>query len=393
MPAPTKKSQGAPGNARDPLANLLYQWFSPLTFGIFIFLADVVVDAWLGWRYQVFFTSGPTPGLLQDPSALLTDFVVNPLLAGTYLWTSRWSMGLLARPSLASALEDQQRITTLEALQRALYRNRWIFALVSAVAVLGAILQVGSYMGWFPWRTIEGYLYLHNGAMSIYRAPFWFLTLYAVLYTAFNTIVFVYIVFRLFDGQYLKLQLLHPDGCGGLSDFSEYAVTGAALVVPAGVLVSTVVITATAQQTLMTAYPVWVMLIAYVILAPTLLLLPLYAAHRAMVRTREAALLSIATVYDREYQRVTEELSKKTSASNRAAPAAAAQRSTMEASQQEALEHLEQIKRHYERTAGDFPTWPLNTSVVRRFAAVVLSPIVPALISIAIDLLRQRLLP
>ncbi len=365
-------------DARDPIAHFLSgtMGFTPITFGLFILVADLIVDTWLGWRYQVFLTTGPTPGILQDVSALVTDLIVNPLLCGTYLWTSRWAADLFRRLGENQFFESQIRVKNSEAMRQALYGDRRLFGLVLVLALIGTISQVGAYKGWFPWRTIEGVLYLHNGDMSFFRAPFWFITLHNAMYTIFNAAATVHVLHLLFQGQTLKLRLLHPDGCGGLGSFAEYASLGVVLITPLGILTSAAVIAATLKQTLATAYPVWILLAAYIILAPILLILPLYVIHKAMLHTKYTELQRIASVYDREYRQIAQAVLKTTQLENR----------TGDGEKKVGLERLNQIKQLYQTVQEEFPTWPLNVKIFRRYLATVVSPLLPALLSVLVDM-------
>jgi hypothetical protein len=372
-------------DAKDPLAFFLSDIlrFTPVTFGVFILVADVVVDAWLGWHFQVFFTAGPTPGLLQDASALITDFIVNPLLCGVYLWSSHWAADLFRRLRQPQFFDDAERVQNVEAQRQALFRSRPVFILAAILALIGTISQVGSYKGWFPWRTIEGVLYLHGGDLSFFRAPFWFITLYSTVYLIYNAAASVHVISRLFNGQRVRLQLLHPDGCGGLSSLARFAQAGLFLIVPLGALISVSIIQATVHRTLATAYPVWLMLAAYIILAPTLLILPLYAAHQAMVRTKDAELQKITEAYNREYVRITRIILDPECADPDLKEAPVGRDSTEPKAW---LTKLEQIKQLYQSVGNDFPTWPLNAKVIRRYTTAVVSPLVPAILSVGIDI-------
>jgi hypothetical protein len=352
---------------------------------VFIFVADLVVDAWLGWHFQVFFTTGPTPGLLQDTSALITDFVVNPLLCGIFLWTSCWAAEFFRRLSQAHVFENGALIKDSEARRQTLYRSRQAFTLAFILALIGTMSQVGSYKGWFPWRTIEGYLYLHNGDMSFFRAPFWFITLYGTLYIVFNTAVTVYLTYQLFNRQRVRLQLLHPDGCGGLGSLAEYASTGAILIVPLGALISTSIITATLHKTLAVAYPVWIMLSAYIILAPVLLVLPLYTAHKAMKRAKYAELHKIAEVYNQEYGQIAQMIWGAKRSELGPGEEQWQEKNVAKRKEKVRPERLEQIKQLYQTVENDFPTWPLNVRIIGRYVAIVVSPLLPAFLAIAID--------
>ena len=303
MPNLLSKSAISASTVKDPVARFLTERlkFTPIGFGLLVLLADAIVDDWLGLRFQVFFATGSTPGLLQDASALLTDFVVNPLICGTYLWTSRWAADLFQRLKESKVLDREDLIENADRQRQALFKRRGVSVAFGLIALFNTLSQVASYKGWVPWRTIEGYLYLHDGNMSFFRAPFWFIVLYAAIYILYNAGISVYIVNRLFANRKVRLQLLHPDGCGGLGSLAEYASAGVILIVPIGALTSASMMTAITQNTLAVAYPVWLMLFTYIVMAPLLLILPLYSAHKAMVRTKYAELHEISEAYDREY--------------------------------------------------------------------------------------------
>lgn len=338
----------------------------PLSFGVLVFLANVVVDLWLGFRYDVFFAPAGVelPGLLQDFTAIVVDFVSIPVIAGLYVWTTQGATRLFRRLYQSTVFQDEQRFVENVDRSRPLFRSRLAFHLIWIVSVLYALSQLAAYMDWVPWETAQGYLYLQP-VMSFWRTPFWLLNFYTLAYAAFNVAVTVVTLRRLFRTEKIKLLPLHPDKCGGLVSISQYSLKIGYAIASAGLVISAAALFELQQGSLREAYPIIVGVIAYIVLSPVFFFWPLGTAHSAMQEAKDAELLRLAQRYDRIYNRLKKEFDNLDDYDAEA----------------EKLQHLKDLY----AIAEDFPVWPFDISNLRRFFAVVTAPLVPALISILID--------
>ncbi len=373
----------------DPLAAALHGRLSPVGFGFLFLLANLAVDLFLGWRYGVFINTAPAgqpgfiPGLLQDMTALVVDFVSQPLIAGIYLWTTIGATVLFRQLQASEVFESKDLVAEKVDQRRPLFASRKVYYLITIVSLLYALSQVAAYMGWVPWSSAGGYLELQP-AMSFFRAPFWFLNLYTLLFGAFNVYVTVTILRDLFRSQSVNLIVLHPDRCGGLAGISRYSVKIAYAIASAGLVISAATVYELQRGSLSNALPILVGIVAYLVFAPLFFFWPLGTAHEAMRNAKEAELLELARRYDRIYSNLKLRVGRETDPEKKSPESD--QDKNRDDSVEADMRRLDYLKKLYE-IAEKFPVWPFDIENLRRFFAVITAPLIPAFISILIDLL------
>jgi hypothetical protein len=347
---------------------------SPVTFGLLVLLLDMIVDAWIGYRYNVWLSPADLvyPGLLQDFTALVVDFGSIPIIAGLYLWSTEGATRLFRHLQQSGVFQSATAISDEVDKSRPTFRSAPVFYIIAAVSVLYALSQLGAYQGWVPWESAVGYLNLAPTA-AYYRTPFWLLNLYTLLFATFNVVITVITLRRLFRTLSIRILPLHPDKCGGLASISQYTVKVAYGLIPAGLVISAATVIALRTGTLSKAYPIILGIVAYLVLAPLLFFWPLGTAHTAMREAKDAQLLQLAQRFDDVYKQLDSAFQD-------------------EAAFQFGVKKLENLKRLY-GIAQEFPVWPLDIGNLRRFFVVVAAPLVPAIVSIVIDLLTSFLSP
>jgi hypothetical protein len=343
---------------------------NPVSFGLWVLFLDLVVDAWLGYHYNVWFSppGARYPGLLQDFTALVVDFGSIPLMAGLYLWSTEGATHLFRKLQQSGVFQSKAVIPTNVEQSRPAFESSTAFYLITLVAVLYAISQLAAYQNWVPWSSAGGYLNLLP-AGAYYRTLFWLLNFYTFLFTIYNIIITVVTLRRLFQTRGIRILPLHPDKCGGVVSISQYTVKIAYGIASAGLVISGAAVFALQTKTLAQAYPILLGIVAYLVFAPLLFFWPLGTAHAAMQDAKERQLLQLAQRYNDVYTRL-----------NTA--------SEGEAAFEKDIKKLENIRKLY-GIAQEFPVWPFDISTVRRFFALITAPLLPAFISIAIDLLKS----
>ena len=363
----------APISSFDPLATLLIDrlHLTPVAFGIIFLLVNVLVDAWIGFRFDVFVTNSTTPGLLQDLPALTIDLVVMPVIGGVYLWTV--SSGTMLFRSLydSQTLVDEKRFIATVDQGRALFGNRKVFYLAAGIAAFAALSELGGYLGWFPWRPVGGYIDLAP-AIGFYRLPLWLINSYTLWRGALNIGITILTLRKVFQSQKVTILPKHPDGCGGLGSIGRYLVTMAYAIGVIGLMASTATYANLRTGGLADAKMLLFGLAVYLVMAPLLFFWPLGTAHRAMVNAKEKELLRLAQEIDSNYQQA----KQKIHAEN--------------ADYQPTIARIESLTKLY-AIAQELPVWPFNVAALRRFFTIILTPLVPAVVPIAIELVSARL--
>jgi hypothetical protein len=358
----------------DPLASFLRHplRLSPLAFGLWILLLDLVVDAWLGYHYHVWLAPKGVvyPGLLQDFTALVVDFGSIPIIAGLYLWSTEGATLLFQRLQQSGVFPSPELIpdTVENSLPR--FESKRVFYLITLLSVLYALSQLAAYENWVPWKSAGGYINLAPAA-AYYRFPFWLLNFYTFLFAIYNIILTVNALRSLFRTRGIRILPLHPDQCGGVVSISQYTLKIAYGIASAGLVISGATLFALQTNTIAQSYPIILGIVAYLVLAPLLFFWPLGTAHTAMREAKDAQLLVLAEQLNDLYIGIN-------------------QKNRSKEDFEDDLRKHDALKKLYD-FAREFPVWPFDLSNVRRFFAVITAPLVPALISIAIDLAKTYL--
>ena len=355
----------------DPFKQRLQRMgFAPFSFWLLLFGANLAVDAWLGWRYGVFTTEGNVPGLLQDFTALAVDFIMLPIVGAVYFWSTRGSETLFRKLRASGVLEPEDVLDGILDRGRERFLNRRLFYGILAGSILLAVAQLGTYQGWVPVAPVGGYVTLHP-ALSFYRVPFWFLSLYMVAFLAFNVGNTIVVLRRVFQKGEITLLLRHPDYAGGLGAVSSYlgnvawAIWSLGMVFTAGTLYEI-------QQgnSLLDSPQILAGSVVYVVGVAAFFFLPLVTTHSAMQEAKDAELLDLARQLDAIYRR-----GKKAQGDEEAD-----------------MERFKQLERLYELAEG-LPTWPFAVRYVRRFVTIITTPLIPGIISVIIDNVIPAILP
>jgi hypothetical protein len=350
----------------DPIARQLIKYrFTPVKFGILIFVLNILVDGSLGAIFGVFTSHSNHPGILQDPVALSFDFLIQPIICGAYLWSA------LASNRLFLDIQTKGVIKSINTANNSVkgvinkYQRYHFYLLALIIGIIFAIAQAVAYFGKVPWDTFDGYLYI-NPYMSFARLPFWFFTFYGIAYGIFNISITSSVLESIFKTiNNININLLHPDKCGGLSMVGNYASKTGYIIIPIGVFAS---VSALLQKDFYKAYPIHLFILIYILISPLVFTLPIWKAHIAMEKKKEQELLKLADQFQQKYQNLTK--SKKL------------------INEQHDLENLQKL---YLLISSNYPTWPFRFENVRRFTLSVTSPLLPILLSIAIDILTKSL--
>ncbi len=366
----------------DPLGNILRNRlrFTPLLFGLLVLILDILVDGWMGWFYGIFlhpafpgiqpgfFHKAITdiapmipPGILQDFMALTTDLAYLPILCGLYLWSPSGSTHLLRNLFDSGIFVNKNEFKKIVDKYQSVYVNPWAFAVNIVVSLTLSILQLGAYLGWFPWKTVGGYIDGEPIA-AFYRFPFWILLFYTLIFAVYNVAVTILILRKAFRQTRIQILPLHPDRCGGLGSISHYTNMVGLGIGTVGLVLSAATLYEALFGDLGKAIPVIAGIVVYLILAPLFFFLPLGSAHESMRKAKEDELLSIARRFTLSYKKL-----KAASNTNK--------------DNEKKLKHLVNLKDLY-ALADSFPVWPFDVSSLRKFLTIITAPIIPALAAV-----------
>ena len=202
-----------------------------------------------------------------------------------------------------------------------------------------------------PWLRVATLLLAHSPGMS------------AAFYVIVRLLVVSVFTNRLFHLFYMRVNPLHPDGCGGLGVLGRLLTVsvliatalGAAAVGMSISLLSTGIHPFSRLENVILGA-------CYVVFTPLLLIGWLASPHRAMREARDATLQPLAD----EFQR----------AIAQAVPSAQDDAAAIKAD----TDRLAELKRRYELLRDSFPIWPIRIQLLRSLIATAILPLISSLI-------------
>lgn len=326
--------------------------------------------------YGLYQLPGTGHGLDNQPLFALFETMTATLFYISYHWLpdaiAKLFNTLSDKDVLSECVDAQQDV----AIAYAKFRDDFLFWINGPVWSAGTLIFILLYL---IIRSVE------KGPPFLMQIPLWLQLVTAALdgiiaYYAFMSVIrlFISLIFanRLFRSFKIRVKPLHPDRVGGFG-VMRYIVWISVLIILATTLTFFETIQlSTNPNRLSSTLDTIVLIAAYVILTPTLILGWLILPHLLMLNARNTALKPLVD----EFQAITQY------------PQAVTQAET--ASILAENDRLSAIKQRYSLIWDTFPTWPLEITQVRRLVAALSLPALISLIPSIVDLVNfitQRL--
>jgi len=342
---------------------------SPIKTYLLLLALNIVVDFAAAWAFHAVVNPGYPPGLLNDTPALFVDFIMMPVICAYFVWT------IPGAEALFQDLHDSGVLTrnsSLDAARREMDKklgSKWMFAAAIVLAALVTGLLVATSLD--NQHSNPGWL-LNSPLLPWLRVPFWFVGMYALCFALFNIAVTIVSLRKLFTDTSVELSPWHPDRCGGLRGINRYSLNLSYAIAIIGLVLSTLILREAQSGTLATYYLGWIGVAAYLVIAPLLFFLPLGTAHAAMRRARDKYLLMLAEEFDLEYGFSSDHVEKDPKKLKLK------------------VEKIQQLKELY-KTTEEFPVWPFDIASLRRFLAITSAPLLPGIVSLAVEVIKVLL--
>lgn len=333
-----------------------------LCLGILVFLSICCF-------YGLYILPGTGHGPVNQPLFALLETVTATLFYIAYLWlpdviallfNKLWSDEIL-KQSLKS--QDASAAYAKFIKHFLFWLNSLWWPIVSLIFVFAYLLA----------------RYLVHGPPFLTSIPLWLQLVTAVLdgiiaYYAVLTVIrlLISLVFmnRLFRSFTIHVKPLHPDGAGGLGSMRGIVWITALIILATTLTFFETILISTNRSPFSSTLDVVVLIAAYVILAPALMLGWLIMPHLLMLKERDAVLKPLVD----EYQTILESPQPMTE--------------TGTASILADNDRLSAIKRRYSLIVDTFPTWPLEVTQFRRLIAALSLPALISLVPTLVEALN-----
>ncbi|MBI5303066.1 MAG: hypothetical protein HY868_13105 [Chloroflexi bacterium] len=341
----------------------------PIGVVLSLSIINVVINISIALNQDAWFPSMKSQGLGSEPGAWFNDFLVIPVVIGYFRWIQTAGDSLFGELVTVQVFSNPNFTKSILNNCKTRFQGVWTVITSVSIAVIFCVWFVLTFTV-FAKNTFSSWVTVSPTIVWI-RVPFLFVAAYAITMFVIDLAMIILVLNALFRNQEIVVQPFSPDDAGGLGSVGQFVAKLGYLIGMLGLGLSANFVTQNAFRLIgISDYVAVIALILYLVLSPIFFFLPLWSAHVAMVKYRNNLLTNIS----KEYVQVFNQLI------------------SLRAENPDRLEpHLRKIKQLEEtqKTINKFPIWPFNADAPRRFFALVISPLIPAVISVAIDLIKR----
>ena len=344
----------------DPLANLVLNkwrwpiWLLPLLMIIFAAIYLFLVGGILGYLR----TQSGIVGTLDDRATLLTSFIVQPVIVGYYLWlpSKTWEMfKTLDETKVIPADSGSGQYSSFVSVTASKSNNRLI-----SVILVGVGIGVTIWIYFIIQQFGTDWAAHLRWPVLLFDIPAAFLTMYAVAYTVWRILVIQWGLDKLYGNFEINVQPLHQDGAGGLAAVGNLVGSYLYCIVVVALFAIAMGITSYIEQGFLPLYIILIF-ISLPIFTCVVFFLPLRSSHRAMRNSRNEVLENL---------------------SNKFEAIKVGLYSDEELPSKEELNKVGVLIDSYSQVQRIYPTWPINTFVLRSFGATLLGSSLPLILAL-----------
>jgi hypothetical protein len=354
------------GFRKDWLSRIL-TGFSPVQAGLLFFCINFLVDFILAGAFGVILPKGGKNGLISESMVWASDFLIQPVIIGYFIWFRKAPQRLVESLVTKNVISTSGDITSEFEQFPKICQSKWtelLATLISIVLVIFFALSIPisnpNYTGWVSINPIVPWI---RGAFSLFAY-------YASLILIFDLIVFIRILKLIFNRNIIIVHPYDPDGAGRLGIIGKFVSNLCYLLGAFGFYVSISLLTNTMPNGISSIGIIYLAkvggLIVYLLLAPVLFLLPLYSGHQAMLEWRNKWLVDIQKNIETEISLMHNSLNNSIDLRN-------------------SMEKLNSLREAYSQVES-FPVWPFNNKSIKKYFGVVLSSIIPGIMSVLVNL-------
>ncbi len=296
-----------------------------------------------------------------DVIALLTGFVVYPLILGFYVWTNRGIGDMFLSLGRNRCFSDTARYREFLDRAQSMF-NRSLWSVVSLVIAALVVLLV-NFVLWGPTSEFRVWFGQNNTLHRIFALILVGIVGYAAGQIIVRQTLAITQLLRLLKemGSQLVVHPYHVDGAGGFGGIGQYAVrfTFLILIVMLYFIGGTVLPSLEAGQKLAPSLRNPALIIAwgfYIAIVPSTFIALLLPAHSAMTTTRNQQL---KLIIDRLEERL--KIARDSASTDKTELA-------------DALKEIDHLKSVRALILADYPTWPVSAEIRRQITASTLIP-------------------
>lgn len=336
----------------------------PVWTAILVAVVNTVVNFSIAAFTNTFFTNASGLGFFSDYMAWSYYLIFWPVVYGSYCWFQSAGQKLFGKLLNGGSLERSKELQeTLQKLRNRLQnkwlpRGAWVFSLVSTALSTIAFLFSNQ-----SWGSSSLGITVTHSIMDI-------VNFYVVSIVAFNGTVILISINEIFRHQKIIVQPFHPDKAGGMGEVGRFTANAGYIIAPLGITIMFLLLQLPSLP--MNLYKALIILMSasYIFTAPICFFIPLLSVHSAMVSNRDELIKKVSDEFNEVFAKLSSKRDRKTEQA------------------EDLLKKIRQLDEERE-LISKFPVWPYNSASFRKFFGLVLSPIVPVLTSLILDLVSK----
>lgn len=338
---------------------------------------NLMMDLPLALHFGALLPSAKGKGLFGEPADWLYELLIHPLILAYFCWIQRAGEHLFDEFRHRDILKAETVLDRVLTRSRRRLQSRWIpyICITLSLAFAGwFVLAFNPSFALSPYESppYASWVAVHSAIVWV-RAPVVFIVFYALTFVIYDLGVIIVALNELLGKQSIQVEPFNPDKAGGLGFVGGFSADLGYLIGAVGLLLSVRMIEAPNNLLDVRNYVLIFGCVWYVVLAPVVFLLPLWAAHTAMVRYRHSLLKEVSSEFDlalEDLRTLGRENTKQTEA---------------------LLKQVRQLDEARKLITRQVPVWPFNIQSFRKFFSLSLSPLIPAILSVVTDWIQAFL--
>jgi hypothetical protein len=289
-----------------PQALHLREWLSallrraglkPLEAGLLMAAVNLAADLPLALSFDAWSAGPKSRGLSGEPADWIYEFLVHPVILGYLVWLQTAGGQLLTELVGRAVPGSEDRLRRVLDKGRRRLQAWWVSPACMVLGLLFTIWFVRAFSEAAGPAPYPSWITVHR-AIAWVRSPLVFVVFYALTLVIYHLIIITLTVSELLTNQEIRIEPFHPDRAGGLGFVGRFSANLGYLIGVLGLLLSIRMIQAPADFSDERMSVFLLGIVAYLVLAPTVFFLPLWAVHRAMANYRERLLADVSAKFD-----------------------------------------------------------------------------------------------
>jgi hypothetical protein len=338
----------------------------PLATTILAAIINSVINFALAAHFHTWSPTATSRGLSTDLSGLVFYSLVQPAIFGYFCWLQLSGQRLFGQLANEGVFKSETGVRKVLVTCRDRLQSKWIPWISGLLSLAFFVWQIVVYT-----RYPANLAWISSHPLIVWlRSPADALVFYALIIMLYDLVVIFIALNDLLRSQLVQVRPFHPDNAGGMGAIGRFVANLSYCIAAIGIALSLAIIQEPDSIVDMSNFAAIIMFAFYLLLAPTIFFVPLWSTHLAMIAYRDRLIKETSEEFDIAFD---EMRTRRSERSNRT---------------KFLLRRIQELDEE-RKLLNRFPTWPFNSQNIRKFFGVALSPLMPVITSIVLDLVSK----